>query len=225
MRRAFLPVMHRAGLSIIHSARKDRLVSTPRSSPVVVRMQQSALIFVVSVLVLGALLLAANNIDPKASQRAGVNYVSWTSSNGLRSTSNGLISLEIPKGWELLASGLTYQFQSPDDQNTLIKIGLLRADQVPLISASSNTRPDQLATLIEAQLKKQSPTAGIITPVTIGTLQGALLHHVLSYNNPNDNTTTNIDTNIYILALDPTHVVFILGQYPSDTSATNQPIC
>src|SRR5204862_6382544 len=68
---------------LLHPARKDYLLSNTPPSPVGLSIQRSALLFVVLVLVLGALLLAANSIDPKASQRPGINYAPWTSSDDL----------------------------------------------------------------------------------------------------------------------------------------------
>src|SRR5215831_8177006 len=89
-------------------ARKGYLVSKTPTSPVVLRVQQSALIFVVLVLALGALLLASNSIDPKASERAGLQYVPYT-------TGDGLITLEYPKGWTVNSPvPLAYSFTAAE---------------------------------------------------------------------------------------------------------------
>src|SRR5690242_14693522 len=75
-------------------ARKDFTVSNSSSSPVVLRIQQSAVVFVVLILALGALVLAANNIDPNASVRGDVRYSLWKSPDGM-------YSMEYPAGWSV----------------------------------------------------------------------------------------------------------------------------
>src|SRR5262249_34691104 len=161
-----------------------------------------ALLFVVLVLVLGALLLAANSIDPKSSQRPGINYTPWTSPDGL-------LSLEYPKGWSVSSNKLTHQFVS-DDKKTGILIRLWRTDQIKQPGVTPNMTPEEL---IKALNTGPNAASAEIRPIAVGNLKGSAIHQTTTTTDQQGTSTPN-SVDFWVLALDPSHILVASGQYP-----------
>ena len=190
-------------------------MSNNPSSRVVARIQPSALIFVVLVLVIGALLLASNNIDPNAGKRAqftatpvdvfaAIKYVQWKSPDGL-------IQVEHPETWGPQADAGTtqsYIIASPGSQTVFVRFFAAPTSSLGVQNATATTPPDQLLKLIFAdQPKDQAPVT--IRPVTLGDLKGAGLHQSLVQADPNSGQQVPLDRELWMLSLDPSHVFVI----------------
>jgi hypothetical protein len=192
-------------------ARKDFTVSNSASSPVVLRIQQSALVFVVLLLVLGALILAANNIDPNAAVRGDVRYTLWTSPDGL-------FSLEYPAGWtpQPVNSPLRYVITSPDQA----AVGTLS-----FISTTASTDavkdPQSLVEEVTASLVNGG-TSSARTLVVDG-VRSAMSIFEVSQADPSTGATQTQNGEIWIVPLDNTHFLLTNIVVPGEAMATIKP--
>src|SRR5258708_14943253 len=119
-------------------ARKDFIVSNSSSSPVVLRIQQSAVVFVVMLLALGALVLAANNIDPNASIRGDIRYALWKSPDGL-------LSMEYPAGWSIQGTNSPLQYSiAPQDGSAQGAFGLIPVSELGLNVTDADKNPQNV---------------------------------------------------------------------------------
>src|SRR5258708_21379912 len=125
-------------------ARKDFIVSNSSSSPVVLRIQQSAVVFVVMLLALGALVLAANNIDPNASVRGDTRYTLWKSPDGL-------LSMEYPAGWVIQPSGSLQYSVRPQDGSAQGIFGTIPLRAFGLKTTDADKNPQNALDQIIAQ--------------------------------------------------------------------------
>jgi hypothetical protein len=188
-------------------ARKDFTVSNSASSPVVLRIQQSALVFVVLLLALGALILAANNIDPNAAVRGDVRYTLWNSPDGL-------LSLELPAGWtpQSGATQPSYSFKSPDQAATGV-----------LSFISTNAVND-------ADKNPQSTTEKVATsqanggPVSSRTLVVDGVRSAMSVYEVSQTDGTTQSGEIWLVPLDGSHFLLTNIKTSSDTMTTIKPL-
>ncbi len=195
-------------------------MSKPPKSRELARIQPSALVFVVLVLIVGALLLVSGGIDPKAGERAKftdtpgptatpVDVFSVTKYTAWKST-NGTIQLEHPDSWVPQpdpSGGPAYTIASPASQGESISLFMSTTARLGVQNAAANTPPDQLLKLIFADLPKDQP-AVTIHPVQAAGLNGAGLHQSLSQTD-SSGQPVQLDRELWVLSLDPTHVFVV----------------
>ncbi|MEP7285918.1 MAG: hypothetical protein ABI947_09135 [Chloroflexota bacterium] len=200
------------------------------SSPVVVRIQQSSLIFVVLLLALGALLLTATNIAPGAGKRAGVQFVSWKSPDGF-------IELQRPSEWSPVANpsntSFSYFFQSASSPNapTTLPVSLAlvvsRTDALKIKDITATSSPDEILKLLGKMQPQGTPSLNS-RPVQAGPYKGFALHDTHQVANSAQGaqaaTPATADDDIWILAIDPTHVLIIDLTTPTASWPSVQPI-
>ncbi len=213
-------------------------MSNTPSSRVVMRIRPSALMFVVLVLIIGALLLASNSIDPRSAERAKFTdtpqpsvpptqtvdvftvdrYVSWKSPDGL-------VQLEHPASLIPQPSTDTtygYNFVPPDR-------GQLFVDFLaePTVRFGSNvvptTTPEELLKLAFANQPQDQPPVDI-KPVQAAGLQGARAHYVTKLTDQSTGQSVPLESEAWALALDPTHILLIRAQVNTGDWPKMQPI-
>jgi hypothetical protein len=182
-------------------------VSNNPSSRVVMRIQPAAVVFLVMVLMIGALLLASSNIDPRAMQRAQFSptpvdvflfkaYKPWQSTNNL-------VQLEYPDTWQAQpdpqGNPFSYYFVPPGNATGLINVALY-----PL----SQPVTPQAAIQQLASSQAQNQPAPAIKPVTIAGLQGMTAHQQI-VSNDQAGQSVPFDQDWVALALDDTHLLVI----------------
>jgi hypothetical protein len=197
-----------------YAPRKDRLVSNTPSSRELARIQPSALIFVVLVLILGALLLASGGIDPRASERARftatpvdvfnvANYTTWKSPDGA-------IQFEHPDTWSVQPdTGVRGGYMVAPSQ---AQYGYIR---VWTTSTAGVGGQDTLPITAPADILKQAfataqppPT---FHPAQAAGLSGAGLHQSQFPTNTATGQQMLLDQEVWLLSLDPSHVIVIQG--------------
>lgn len=186
-------------------------MSNSASSPVVLRIQQSALVFLVLLLALGALILAANNIDPNAAVRGDVRYTLWTSPDGM-------VALEYPAGWtpQSVSTPLNYAITLPDQG----VVGTLS-----FISTSTVTDADKNPKGLVEQVTKrlgQDITFNAQTLVVDG-VHSAMSTFDLSQADPNAGTVRTQSGQIWIVPLDGSHFLLTTIIAPHDTMVNIAP--
>jgi hypothetical protein len=202
-------------------------VSNTSSSRVVARIQPSALIFTTLVLIIGALLLASNNIDPKASERARFTdtpaptsslaptvtpvdvfayskFTSWQSPDGL-------LQFERPDGWDVqsqASAGTEYIVAAPAAQYEYIRIIMSRTDRLGIGNAAATVTPAKLIEMLFANLPTDQPAIPPVQPKQAAGLNGAGVHQSLVQTDQSGQRVP-LDRELWILSLDPTHVLVI----------------
>jgi hypothetical protein len=203
-------------------------VSNNPSSRVVARIQPSALIFVTLVLVIGALLLASNNIDPNAGRRAQFTvtpvdpfvfsqYVSWKSPDGF-------VQLEHPNTWQpqtSQTSPLTYVLSPANSNEAFLSIQMRPTSAY--LGVASTTTPDELLKRNFANRPQDLPPVTTKT-VSVGNFTGTGAHYVERMSDQSTNQPLMVESELWVVALDPTHVLVIQGITETGNWAKMQPI-
>ncbi len=209
-------------------------MSNNPASPVVARIQPSALIFVVLILVVGALLLATNNLDPKASVRASLSAtpipptLTFTpaptlnpfTSTGYKQFQDLVLKIDYPDQWTASPDPQgrpSYSFGPGGGQNTngvrvlvqVIPTSAL-AQSVPGVTAQST--PREILTLAVGQPQQgQAPIP--VVDVKAGSLSGASFHQTNGVDQSGQ--PTNQELELWLLTLDPTHIAIIQANTPT----------
>lgn len=198
-------------------------------SPVVARIQQSTLVFIVLILIVGALLLLTTGIDPQATVRASlsatpvpptltattaptVNAFASTGYKTYQSTDN-VLKIDYPDQWTPITdpnNPLTYLFSPGGNQNTtgtvvVVQVGT-NADLIQgLTGATEKSTPKDVLNIAFGQPQAGQPPV-TVSDVKAGSYTGAGIHQVnpLSQGQP-----TNQERELWILTLDPAHVAVI----------------
>ncbi len=213
-------------------------------SDVVARIQPSTLVFVVLVLIVGALLLATTGIDPQATVRASLSAtpVPPTITPSLAPTINAyasvgykpytspdnILKIEYPDQWTPVidpSSPLTYVFSPGGSQNNsgavvVIQVGS-NADLVSGLSgATVNSTPREVLTLAFGAQAGQAPIN--VNDVKAGSYTGAGIHQT----NPlRQGTPTSQERELWVLTIDPVHVAVIQATaLPGEWTSKLQPI-
>lgn len=209
-------------------------MSNNPSSRAVVRIQSSALIFVLLVLIIGALLLASNNIDPNAGKRAQFTvtpvdtttpvdpfavsqYVSWKSPDGF-------VQLEHPNTWQPQYSGTAPFVYSLVPANT--GSGAISFQMTPtsrIRGVTSTMTPDQLVKQLFATQAQDLPPV-TTKPVQIGSFVGTSAHYFQRSSDSSNNQPVVLEGELWIVALDPTHMLIAFALTNSGDWAKIQPI-
>ncbi len=169
------------------------------ASPVIARIQQSTIVFIVLVFAVGALLLATTGLDPRTAVRASLSAtpVPPTATNLPTPTADpfafnsyksftspdGVLSINLPDSWRFLPDPRgqkTYSFSpdaSPTSDSIFISITVgARSDiagQISGVTAQSSPR-DILAMAVAQQSASQGQLK--VTDVKVGKLAGASVH-------------------------------------------------
>ncbi len=203
-------------------------MSNNPSSRVVARIQPSALIFVMLVLVIGALLLASNNIDPNAGRRAQFTvtpvdpfavsqYVSWKSPDGF-------VRLEHPNIWQPQTSQtnpLTYVLSPANSSGAFISIQMRPTSAY--LGVASTTTPDELLKRNFANRAQDLPPV-TTKAVSVGNFAGTGAHYVERASDQSTNQPLMVESELWVVALDSTHVLVIQGITETGNWARMQPI-
>jgi hypothetical protein len=181
-------------------------VSNTPSSPEAAgtRVQPSVIFFVVMLLALGVLILAAGNMDPRSLASAQQRYTFWRSDDGH-------VTLDRPADWLPTKSGVTrpftYRFATNNSlSNTPPLVFEISAASInePGMPAGAKT-PKELITLITSQ-----PPAGVkqdpYRPVSLNGMDGYAMHASAP---AAQGSPTTIDEEFWVLAIDAEHVMFI----------------
>jgi hypothetical protein len=201
--------------SILH---KERIIVSKTPSPVIFRLPQSTLIYIVLMLIIGALLLISSNIDPRASVRAqftptpldpfaSLRYIPWKSPDGL-------ISLDQPQRWFAqanTASGpIAYLIMAPGSANTALFIQATPYKQLKALKdlPANPTAEDCVKALLPDQ------PAADIRSIQVAKLKGAALKTTLPASAA-DNRPQSLDEEIWAFPLDSTYVLLIQALAPS----------
>ena len=179
--------------------------NTPASPDVAERrIHPSAIFFVVMLLALGVLILAAGNMDPRSLSSAQQRYVFWRSDDGH-------VTLERPADWLPTKSGVTrpftYRFAANNQlSNTpplVLEVSAARVDEMGLPAGAKS--PKEIIALITSQ-----PPAGVkqdpYRPVSFNGMSGYAMHA----NAPAaQNSATTIDEEFWVVSVDADHVLFV----------------
>ena len=180
-------------------ARKDFIVSNSSSSPVVLRIQQSAVVFVVMLLALGALVLAANNIDPNASIRGDIRYSLWKSPDGL-------LSMEYPAGWSIQGTNSPLQYAiAPQDGSAQGAIALVPVSAFGLKVTDADKNPQNVMNQIIAQQAGSNSVTS--RPVFVDGIRGVAATMEVSQTDQTSGATQTQDNDFWELPLDGSHLL------------------
>jgi hypothetical protein len=208
------------------------LVSRSSSSREIVRIRPSALVFTAMMLIVGVLLLATNNIDPKAIRRptmpvdvfVNMRYTGWTSPDGL-------IQFEYPDSWVVQPmSSLAYGIVPAGTGTSEAFISVSMRTTASLLSwfsldktLAQDTTPD---VLLQHALPILSPDQPVtVKPVQAGSLKGAGFHYV--HNIPAATASGQAVRNegeLWLLSLDSTHVLALTAEVPGTDWPKMQPV-
>ncbi len=188
--------------------------------------------FTALMLTVGVLLLATNNIDPKALRRptvpvdvfADIRYAGWTSPDGL-------IQFEYPDAWVVQPIGaLAYGIAPAGTGVSEVFISLSMRTTASLLSwfnldnvLTQDTTPDVLLQRIVPSLSTGQPLT--IKPVQAGSLKGAGLHY--ANNIPAAAATGQAVHNegeLWLLSLDSTHILALTSEVPGNDWPKMQPV-
>ena len=180
-------------------------MSNSPASPVVQRIQQSTLLFIVLIFALGALILAATNIDPNSAVRGNIKYTFWTSPDGA-------VSLEYPSDWTPVASNTANTFQysfvvNPKDaQSQQGGYVVLSTQNVPANQKVETT----IAGILVNLTNTQHPDAPLQPQnALVGGLKGVASTWSVTQNDPSGaNPPVTIYQTLWMAPLDNTHFVF-----------------
>lgn len=202
-------------------------MSNSPSSRVVMRVQPSAVVFVVLVLVIGALLLGSNSIvDPRAGVRpqpsqttvnswAYGKFVAWKSPDNL-------IELEHPDTWLAQPSAQergTYIISSPvsQDSGITIQAGMVSDLGIPNLPTNATT-----ADMLKAIIPQTQTTAQVQSASASG-LNGNRVHFTINAQDPNRGPVT-VDRELWFLPLDAQHLLIVFAQSTNADWPKMQPI-
>ncbi|MCC7450129.1 MAG: hypothetical protein IT324_22115 [Anaerolineae bacterium] len=201
-------------------------MSNSPSSRVVMRVQPSAIVFVVLVLVIGALIMMSSSIDPKSGVRpqpsqTSVNswaygkFVAWKSPDNL-------IELEHPDTWLAQASAQergTYIISSPASQDSGITIqaGTVSDLGIPNLPTNATT-----ADMLKAILPQTQTNAQVQSASASG-LNGNRVHFTVNAQDPNRGPVS-IDRELWFLPLDAQHLLIVFAQSTTADWPKMQPI-
>lgn len=191
------------------------------------RIQPSALVFAVLVLVIGALLLASNSMDPKAGVRAQISptlpastaqptalsvdrwgyskFVPWKSQDSL-------IQTEHPDTWlaqQDPQQRLAYVIASPVSQGESIKIQMIPVVALNFQNSPANAAPADMLKQYLARPQVNQANAPI-QPAEAGGLKGSRTHWTVTVQDPNRGTI-GVDTELWFLSLDPKYLLVIVS--------------
>jgi hypothetical protein len=160
---------------------------------------------------LGALLVLSSNIDPKSTQRpAPPVFSAFTSADGV-------VNLEYAKTWSPMASTpttpttpLSYVFTPAGSNSSLIGIRILAPSALGIPGVTDRDTPSQILSRALPQLSAAGEPQVQLRDVKAGNLSGVGYHRVsvASANAPAQ------EAELWLLSLDPTHVVLIQGISP-----------
>lgn len=190
-------------------------MSNSSSSPVVLRIQQSAVVFVVLILALGALVLAANNIDPNASVRGDVRYSLWKSPDGM-------YSMEYPAGWsvkQVTNKPPTFDV-SPDDGSASGTIGLVNLSDQKITDADKNPK-----NVLDTIVARRSANPAINQrAVIVDGIQGYAGTAELPSTDSKTGDTVASENDLWIIPLDGSHAVYVSILSKGSTSTAIKPL-
>lgn len=203
-------------------------MSNNPSSRVFIRLQPSALIFFVLLLVLGALLLLSNGIDPNSTKRAQfsptpvdpftvVKYVSWKSADGM-------IQAEIPDTWQAQASStspFSYAFAPANIGGAVVTLQLRPTARYQ--GASATTSPADLLNSAFTDRAKDLPPVQK-RDVKLGALSGVAAHFTDKGTDTSSNQPTVLESELWVVALDPSHVLVLSSGAETGNWEKLQPI-
>ncbi len=207
-------------------------MSTRQSSPPALRIPQSTVVFVILILVLGALVLSSNSIDQRASVRAeftltpsltptpvdpfkSLEYIPWRSPNGL-------FSFEMPRLWTVRpnpqSGPLDYVVLVDERSPARMGIFFQPIQELNLANLPAGARPEEVLRRFMAELAsaaRQSPAtpdpALNIRTVQVADLQGATAHEKVTQPDPASGQEVNYERDWYFLALDAKTVIIVNG--------------
>jgi len=197
--------------------RKDITVSNASPSPVVLRIQQSAVVFVVLILALGALVLAANNIDPNASVRGDTRYTLWKSPDGL-------FSMEYPAGWAIQQRG-PRQYSVVTQDGTAQ--GLFITDSISTLGLKVTDIDKNLKNAMDEIVAQESGTTSVTSrTVFVDGIQGLAdtLESTQSDSNSNSGATQTQSKDDWVIPLDGSHLLFTTIRTSDTNYATIKPL-
>jgi hypothetical protein len=184
------------------------VTNNPSSSEVPAgnRVQQSVLLFIVMLLGIGVLILAAGNMDPRSFASSQTRYVQWRSNDGY-------ITLERPSDWLPTNEGnsrpFIYSFTTdPNLSNSPALDFVMRAVRYdePSLQLSADVRSPRA---YMDHLSKQGSLgikAETIRPVSLAGLSGIMTPAKL---NAAQGDKTSVEGEIWMLGLDAEHVLLI----------------
>lgn len=198
-------------------------MSNNPSQRVVVRLQPAALVFIVLVLVIGAMLLASNNLDPNSVKRAAfsptpidyfaaITYANWKSPDGL-------LRIDYPSAWKAQADpgGNAFQYliaaNTTDGPYVSMRMGQLVTNQTAselLAQATSN-----------GSGTAQPPAA--INPVEYAGMKGASTIQTFTTTDALGQAAPR-NGDLIVLNLDVSHVLLIQSVSGTEDWLKMQPI-
>lgn len=211
-------------------------MSNTPSSPVVFRLPQSTLVFVVLIFALGALILASSGIDRRASERAqvsptptitftpsitptpvnpfeNVSYSVWTSDDKL-------ISMERPTNWSVQAdprTAISYTFFAEGSTETIISLLAVPRSQVQLTGLTPEMSAEEVLKLL---IKEQGIEGVTVRPVQAGAFKGGGFHQ--SQTETDQITGEKIERELEIWLLDVNNNNLLLLQAITPTAFREQ---
>jgi hypothetical protein len=190
------------------------------------RVQPSAVVFVVLVLVIGALIMASTSIDPKSGVRpqpsstpiniwAYGKFVPWKSPDNM-------VQLEYPDTWlaqQNPQQRLSYVVASPASQGDAISVVMLPVTALGVQNLPANATT---ADMIKGVLPAQQANAQIQSAEAAG-LKGSRTHWTQTVQDPNRGTI-GMETDLWFLSLDPKYLLVVAGQSTNADWPKMQPI-
>jgi hypothetical protein len=212
---------------------RERINLVPRSSSSreFVRIRPSALVFATMMLSVGVLLLATNNIDPKATTRptvpvdffADIKYGGWKSPDGL-------IQFECPDTWVVQSIGpFSYVIIPAEAHSIEVSISLSMGATASLLSRvgfGNNPAPDTAPDILLKQAfgSPSSGTAPTIKPVQVGSLKGADMHYVADVPDTATRQTLHSEGELWLLSLDTKHMLALAPSVLGNDWPKMQPV-
>ncbi len=215
------------------------MTNTP-PSPIwarLLRPTQSVVVFAVLLLLIGSALLASSGISPQASVRASLSAtpvpptataspaptVNAFASSGVKTYQDAFIKFDYPDQWTVQADprGRPSYSLTPgtltDAQTATTRVIVQVISTSALLQSiqgiTEKSTPREILNIAVGQPQPGAPGI-VINDVKAGTLTGAGFHQANSV----DQTTgqpTNLETELWLLALDPTHIAIVQANTPS----------
>jgi len=186
-------------------------VSNTLSSSVVQRIQQSALLFIVLIFALGALILAATNINPSTANRGSIPYTEWSSPDGA-------ITLEYASDWTVQTSPTNpLDFAFLPNPKDAVNSGLVTL--VTLKVPAGQDLQTTMAGFLDSISNSQHPDAPLhADSALVGGLPGISTYWTVTTSDPSGAGSTEFDY-LWFAPLDDSH--FIISSFQTQILGTD----
>jgi hypothetical protein len=202
----------------------------PSQSPRAFNLSQPALVFIILLLITGALILSSTGLDPRSLARAqftltpsatftpsitptpidpfaALSYVLWTSEGGL-------VSLEHPQLWLPQRSGqsgpVAYEITVPGVATTGLSLLAVPVSALQLQNPPANPTPiDYLRAILP------DVPADQVVAATVAGLNGAHIKRTVNQQNPMTGQAVQLDQDIYLLSLDAANLFLFQAVAPT----------